>query len=218
MIPAVSSTPSSPEAIRSLFPAGVVVSLRSAHLDGSVSPDLRRRRRFETGRACAAEALELLGFEATGVGRGRRGEPCWPPGAVGSISHGGPMVVAVAARAEVVSALGVDIEPLRALRPGTVRRICTGPELREADGDTTQVLLRFSAKESLYKTAFAAVGRGPLRRDVEVGVLGERLQFRPATARGREVLAVLGALGPLEGRWCQVEGLVATGVAAPRVS
>ena len=47
----------------------------------------KRRREFMTGRACAREALAGLGFPDSPVGSGTKGEPLWPPGVVGSITH-----------------------------------------------------------------------------------------------------------------------------------
>src|SRR5580704_7182950 len=47
----------------------------------------KRRREFITGRACARGALAQLGMGPVAIPSGERGEPCWPVGIVGSITH-----------------------------------------------------------------------------------------------------------------------------------
>ncbi|WP_374216235.1 4'-phosphopantetheinyl transferase, partial [Frankia sp. R82] len=46
-----------------------------------------RRAEFVTGRACARLALARLGVAPRPILRGPRGEPTWPRGIVGSITH-----------------------------------------------------------------------------------------------------------------------------------
>ena len=47
----------------------------------------RRRAEFTAGRACARAALAALGLPAAPVLAGRAGEPRWPAGVTGSITH-----------------------------------------------------------------------------------------------------------------------------------
>src|SRR5688572_18568678 len=49
---------------------------------------LKRRAEYLAGRHAAGHALSALGLPAR-VGRSPNGLPLWPPGAVGSITHGG---------------------------------------------------------------------------------------------------------------------------------
>ena len=47
----------------------------------------KRRREFCTVRHCARQALRQLGLPPAPVLRGERGEPRWPAGVVGSMTH-----------------------------------------------------------------------------------------------------------------------------------
>ena len=49
--------------------------------------DPRRRAEFTAGRACARTALARLGLPTAPVLAGRAGEPRWPAGVTGSITH-----------------------------------------------------------------------------------------------------------------------------------
>jgi enterobactin synthetase component D / holo-[acyl-carrier protein] synthase len=49
--------------------------------------DPRRQAEFTAGRACARTALARLGLPATPVLTGRAGEPRWPAGVTGSVTH-----------------------------------------------------------------------------------------------------------------------------------
>jgi 4'-phosphopantetheinyl transferase EntD len=60
-----------------------------------------RQHDFAAGRWCAHRTLAALGADVDVIARGRRGEPLWPGGFTGSISHTdgmftGRLVVAVA--------------------------------------------------------------------------------------------------------------------------
>jgi 4'-phosphopantetheinyl transferase EntD len=47
----------------------------------------KRRNEFITVRYCARIALGELGFPAVPILKGEKGEPCWPDGVVGSLTH-----------------------------------------------------------------------------------------------------------------------------------
>jgi 4'-phosphopantetheinyl transferase EntD len=131
----------------------------------------RRRRSWIAGRAAMRIALAREGTEAPAVGHDDRGAPVLPAGYGGSISHkevarpdevGGSSweradVVAVAlVRRELVARLGVDVEIDRCPSADIATRILRGDEVAAVEGmdpavRTRETLLRFSAKEALYK-------------------------------------------------------------------
>jgi 4'-phosphopantetheinyl transferase EntD len=85
-----------------------------------------------------------------------RGAPILPPGAVGSVSHKRAIAVALAAReADPRATIGVDVEDLRPLRTDIAARVLTSDELGDIPPSGLErdaaVLLRFSAKEAIYK-------------------------------------------------------------------
>ena len=47
----------------------------------------KRRNEFITVRYCARIALGELGFPPVPILKGDKGEPCWPDGVVGSLTH-----------------------------------------------------------------------------------------------------------------------------------
>lgn len=123
----------------------------------------RRTREFLTGRAAAAEALRAVGLSGP-VARGADGEPLWPEGVVGAITHTRGIAAAVAAPRSLLLGLGIDLEPAdRRVTPGVSRMVCTARERAwvDADGALDGVLrpglllkLVFCAKESIFKATF----------------------------------------------------------------
>src|ERR1039458_9943593 len=74
-------------------------------------PVEKRRREFTTARACARKALAQLGLPPSPITNGERGEPRWPAGVVGSITHcDGYRACAIARSTEMVT-IGIDAEP-----------------------------------------------------------------------------------------------------------
>ena len=119
----------------------------------------QRRAEFATGRACAHRAIHQLGRHGT-VGRGARGEPVWPDGVTGSITHAARRVIAVVAdRNASGRVVGIDLEERARLRPGLARRILTDREqvasrsFSEADA-TLRLASAFAIKEAFYKAHY----------------------------------------------------------------
>ena len=112
----------------------------------------KRRAEFATGRRLARQALAECGGPAVAIGRGELGEPIWPKGYVGSISHGQGRAVAAVGRSGDCAAIGIDVEGSTPIREGGSRLI-----LREDEGNWPAALpldpvkLAFSAKEAIGK-------------------------------------------------------------------
>lgn len=118
----------------------------------------KRRAEFAAGRHAAALALAHYGCFAR-VSRAPGGEPCWPSGFCGSISHGGGVALAIVARNDAYRSLGVDVE--RVIAPVQAAEIASRIMSQHEFAVFHQGLpgmsanehlsLGFSAKESLYK-------------------------------------------------------------------
>jgi len=112
-----------------------------------------RAAQFAAGRWCAHRALERLGCPEDDIGTGYRGEPRWPDGYRGSITHKPGGAVAVAAPAP--AAIGVDLEDAGPL-PSAVRRLVLLPAEPDlppgfpVPGVVAERIV-FSAKEAYYK-------------------------------------------------------------------
>jgi 4'-phosphopantetheinyl transferase EntD len=214
--------------IETILPPSVASAAAYEDDDATLFPDEEalvaraveaRRRSFATARACARRALGELGLPAVAILRGERGEPRWPPGVVGSITHcAGYRASAVAWRRDVAS-LGIDAEPHEGLRRGLLGRIARAEEedrLRGLAADDPSVhwdRLLFSAKESVYKAWFPLAGRWLGFHDAAVtidpaGTLEVSLLVDGPLVGGRP-------LAELEGRWLVRDGLVATAIVVP---
>lgn len=177
----------------------------------------KRRREFATARLCARVALEQLGFPAGPILTGERGEPLWPTGALGSITHcDGYRACAIARSAELVT-LGIDAEPNAELPDGLLGDVARPeelPSLRRLQRERPEVhwdRLLFSAKESVYKAWFPLAERWLGFQDAVVAL-------DPSGSFDAELLVTGPRLadGPLRafsGRWAIRDGILLTAIA-----
>lgn len=214
--------------IEELLPECVVaVETRGDHVDAELFPEEaalieraveKRRREFTTARICARAALRELGFPAVSIPTGERGEPLWPKGVVGSITHCEGYRACALARSSEILTVGIDAERNAALPDGLLGDIARPEELpwlRRLESETTEVhwdRLLFSAKESVYKAWFPLAKRWLGFEDAVITVDPGAGSF---TAR----LLVSGppmADRPLQGfsgRWMVRDGIVLTAIA-----
>jgi enterobactin synthetase component D / holo-[acyl-carrier protein] synthase len=121
----------------------------------------RRRAFFALGRAAARDALASLGVHHVAIPRGKSGEPLWPDGFVGSISHSPEAAIAVAARRVDYVGLGVDLEDRRrGPSARAARLVCRPSEMEWVDVEigTERLARLFSAKEAIFKALFPIEG------------------------------------------------------------
>lgn len=71
---------------------------------------IHRQNEYICGRMCAANALVELGSHQYDVGRGESGNPQWPSGIIGSISHNDHWVISCCAWRKDIVSIGIDIE------------------------------------------------------------------------------------------------------------
>jgi 4'-phosphopantetheinyl transferase EntD len=180
----------------------------------------KRRREFVTARACAREALSRLGVPAQPIPTGARGEPIWPAGIVGSITHCAGYRACAVARASELLTIGVDAEPDDALPGGVLADIALPEERRwieaaaGADPGTSWDRLLFTIKESIYKAWFPLTGSwlgfedATVAIDREDGTFAARLLVPGPVLDGRP-------LDGFAGRWIANEGLLVSAIAVP---
>jgi 4'-phosphopantetheinyl transferase EntD len=153
----------------------------------------RRRRMFALGRAAARDALQQIGVAPAPIGRGPGGEPLWPDGIVGTISHTGDVAMAIVGRRTDYAGLGMDVELLTpGLSARGARLVCTPAELAWLDdGPPSWRTILFSAKEALFKALF------PIER-VWLGFSDAELTWRPGeSAFDARLLKSAGAAHPV---------------------
>ena len=220
-----------PELFASLLPDSVeIVETGDDLLCGELFPSEwpsvaravpERRREFTTGRACARRALRRLGLPATAIPVGHRGEPLWPPGVVGSITHCHGYRACAVARSDAILALGIDAEPNLPLPVGVWEEVAFDREVDSISpltpsrvGTVVQLdRLVFSAKEAVYKAWFPLVQTWLGFEDVELDVDTDG-SFR-ATLRVLRPVVCGVRLAAFEGRWGVRDGLVGTAVTLP---
>ena len=127
-----------------------------------------RRRSFLAGRLCALRAVDRLARRRTTdpIAIGDGGAPVWPEGIVGSITHTRGFASSAVAWRTRVRRLGVDAEVVMtdATARGVGPLVVRPEELTEVLDATrwdlsTATTLAFSAKESVFKCLYPAVGR-----------------------------------------------------------
>jgi 4'-phosphopantetheinyl transferase EntD len=166
-----------------------------------------RRRTWIGGRVALRMVLQRAGLDAPPVLVDDRGAPVLPPGIGGSISHKEELAVALVAREAGGARIGVDVEGERPRPIDISAKVLTQGELQEiahlAHAEREhEVLLRFSAKEAIYKALDPFVRRYVGFHEVSV------------TPRPDGIAAVHPMLaektGAIEARWRLVEGTVLT--------
>lgn len=116
-----------------------------------------RRLQYALGRAAARDALAGLGLPPVAIPRGDGGQPLWPGGIVGAISHSHADVVAIAGRRGDYRGLGVDVEELdRNLDARIARLIARPSEMTwvNAEVGLDRLVMLFSAKEAMFKALY----------------------------------------------------------------
>jgi 4'-phosphopantetheinyl transferase EntD len=167
-----------------------------------------RRREFATGRAVARQALAALGVAPGPLARGAGGEPVWPAGVVGSITHCAGYRGAAVAPAGRAASVGIDAEPDAPL-PAGVLDIVSLPAERAALSTLSGVAwdrLLFCAKEAVYKAWYPLAARWLGFEQAEVTVDGGTF-----TAR----ILVPGPVDGFTGRWLARDGLILTAIVVP---
>ena len=179
----------------------------------------KRRNEFITVRHCARIALGELGVPPVPILKGDKGEPCWPDGVVGSLTHCTGYRGAVVGRGEAVRSVGIDAEPHDVLPNGVLDAISLPAERAEIPRAMPAGLhwdrVLFCAKEATYKAWFPLTKRWLGFEDAHI-----TFEVDPSGVTGRFVSRILidpAALsGPpltsLAGRWSVERDLVLTAI------
>jgi enterobactin synthetase component D / holo-[acyl-carrier protein] synthase len=212
-VAAAESTGEAPAAGPGLFPAEQAL-LRTA------GP--RRRADFTAGRLCARAALDRLGVPAAPILPGPAGQPQWPAGVTGSITHCAGYRACAVALATDVAAIGIDAEPDQALPAGLIEAVATSPEqawIRQLAATVPAVCwdrLLFSAKEAVCKLWYPLTGQWLGLHDVVIrpattGTFAVRLPGpRPVPGARPETR--------MTGRWLARDRLIVTAITWPPIT
>ena len=178
----------------------------------------KRRNEFVTVRHCARVAMEQLGVPSSPILKGDKGEPRWPDGVVGSLTHCEGYRGAVVGRRVAVRSVGIDAEPHGALPKGVLDAVSLPIERTEIatlPGDLHWDRILFCAKEATYKAWYPLTQRWLGFEDAHItftvgsdGTAGEfvsRVLIDSAARSGPP-------LTELAGRWSVAGGLALTAI------
>lgn len=128
-----------------------------------------RLRTFVLGRCAAHCALKALKREVVPVLRGEKGEPIWPAGIVGSISHKDRIAVAAVGRKEKYKGMGIDIEDLTlTLSEKEYSLFCTPAEIQSIRKRQKTPIDVFSRKEAVLKAYYESFNKLYNWEDIDV--------------------------------------------------
>ena len=122
----------------------------------------KRRNEFITVRHCARQAMGELGVPPVPILKGEKGEPCWPDGVVGSLTHCEGFRGAAVGRQKAVRSVGIDAEPHGVLPDGVLDAISLPVERTEIGALPSGLhwdRILFCAKEATYKAWFPLTKR-----------------------------------------------------------
>ncbi|BDX33023.1 4'-phosphopantetheinyl transferase [Mycobacterium antarcticum] len=178
----------------------------------------KRRHEFITVRHCARQALGELGLPPVPILKGDKGEPCWPDGVVGSLTHCEGFRGAVVGRDAHVRSVGIDAEPHDVLPKGVLDAISLPEERRELTnllGGAHWDRILFCAKEATYKAWFPLTHRWLGFEDAHITFTVDG-SGQSGGFRSRILIDPSAELGPplttLSGRWSVDQGLVLTAI------
>ncbi len=220
--------------LEAILPAGVAVAeefgllseeaeLLPAERDAIATAAPKRRREFAAVRACARRALSDLGLPPAAVLPGPSGEPAWPAGVAGSMTHCEGYRACAIGRGQEFAAIGIDAEPHAALPDGVLGMVTSESErahlaeLAGAAPGTCWDRILFCAKEAVYKAWFPITGSwlGFSDADVRIDTAGTfhaRLLVPGPATGGRQLTGY-------DGRWQVTRDLItATVVVAADLS
>jgi 4'-phosphopantetheinyl transferase EntD len=196
--------PADDQALRRL--AGAVLRPEEVAYADRLAPLVRRS--WIGGRVALRAVLARVGVDAPALLRNDRGAPDLPRNIAASVTHKEGLAAALAAR-ETLAQVGVDLELDVPRTYDIARRVLTPAELAEMadwtpEARDREVLLRFSAKEAIYKAIDPFVRRYVGFHEVAVapqadgGALVETM-----LAKGEGPFAV-------EATWRRFDGVVLT--------
>ncbi len=144
-------------------PEAVLARLHPVEAEHARTLRMYRQVQFVGGRLALRAAFEQLGAPYAPVLTDDRGQPIFPDGIVGSISHKRDLAIAMVAR-DGNGTLGVDLEDYAPPRLGIIERVLVAEEIADVSAlpearRWIALVLRFSIKEAVYKALHPYVRR-----------------------------------------------------------
>jgi 4'-phosphopantetheinyl transferase EntD len=178
----------------------------------------KRRNEFITVRYCARQALVDLGLQPVPILKGEKGEPCWPDGVVGSLTHCEGFRGAAVGLVDQVRSVGIDAEPHDVLPTGVLDAISLPAERTEIGELPTGMhwdRILFCAKEATYKAWFPLTRRWLGFEDAHI-TFGVDSSGQAGSFTSEILIDPEAVSGPpltsLSGRWAVRSGIALTAI------
>ncbi len=167
----------------------------------------RRKAEFAAGRHCARRVLDRLGDFRQILAIGPKGEPLWPDGISGSISHGRRCAVAIATEGKGIRGVGIDLvdngEQTEGVAPDLIANEDELQQFSEhverESGELNPLLLVFSLKEAAIKAVSPSIDFYLDFREIELRPATESNQAR-ACFRNLDICT--------RGHWTVIQGML----------
>ncbi|MEZ5087193.1 MAG: 4'-phosphopantetheinyl transferase superfamily protein [Tessaracoccus sp.] len=217
-------------AIQRLLPATVVSAEEFGDVDAPLFPVEdqylvnaidKRRREFATVRACATAVLAEFGLVRSAMVPGQQGEPSWPEGIVGSMTHCQGYRAAAAGREDLWRAIGIDAEPHESLPDGVLELVADPGERGELARLSTSLpryrwdRILFSAKECVFKAWFPIARSWLGFEEATVSLDPVALTFAARIHCASRPISPIGET--VTGRWSVYGGFILTALCLPRL-
>lgn len=138
-----------------------------------------RRAEFFSGRHCARLALRQINCADAPILRGEKGNPLWPKGVLGSITHDSGQVVAAVMAADYHRGFGIDLILDLERVESSLGYLIARPEELSLLGhfaDVPALALAFSLKESVVKAISPCIDRYLDLMDIELSLQAGQLR------------------------------------------
>ena len=178
----------------------------------------KRRHEFLEARECARTALEKFGVDRQAIPKRQDGQPVWPAGLVGSLTHCDGFYGSVVADRAAFLSVGLDAEPNDALEDDVLRLIAAPSEIAHLTNLSAKAphiawsKFIFSAKEAAYKALNPLTGSWIDFEDAEIHFSIDDPVFH--VSFNKPSLQIYSAL--IRGRWQIQKGFLITFVEVKR--
>ena len=172
-----------------------------------------RKNEYIAGRFCAHQSMALANIPPVHIPIGKKGEPIWPSGVVGSITHSRGYAAAAVAKQSDVHSLGLDAEIDEPLSSRVLRRISNENEQEWVKAAASGLIqhpgkVLFSAKEATYKAWYPITNKWLGFKEVFINFHEERNTFTAHIQKN-------GPIAEMKGRYAIFNGVIITAIEIP---
>jgi len=135
----------------------------------------KRQMEFISGRKISRRLLLQLGYSPALIPRGEHGNPIWPTGIVGSITHTDDYCLVALGKQSMLTSVGIDLEHVGSVEANLWSLLFTDAEIAQLNAEKDDAVrnelatILFTAKEAFYKYNYPIDGKWLDFKDINVG-------------------------------------------------